>query len=119
MEGMTIDLAQHLPLILEIMGGVVLALGAWAIKRFATKMGLESDEKIRGYLMEALKAGVTYGKNKAMEELSDADWTKIEVKNAMLAHAASYVMTRVPDAVKKFNLTEQDVKDLVLARLEN
>ena len=119
MEGLTIDLLEYLPLVLEVLGGLVLALGLWAIKKFVTKLGLESDEHIRKYLLEALQSSVTYGKNKATEELKDADWTKVEVKNAVVAHAASYVLTRVPDAVKRFKLNEQDVKDLVLARLEN
>lgn len=119
MEDVIIDLAPYIPVVLEVLAGIVLALAGWAVKRFATKMGLESDEKIRTYLMQAITAAVTYGKNKAVEELNDADWTKLEVKDVLLAQAASYVITRVPGAVKKFKLNEQDIKDLVLARLEN
>ena len=118
LEGLSLSLEAIVPFVLEMLAGVVLILAAWALKRFATKMGVESDEKVRKYLIDTIQAGVAYGKNKVEEELGDTDVTKADVKNVMLAHAASYVMTRVPDAVKKFKLTEQDIRDLVLAHLE-
>ena len=114
----TIDLTLVWPVVIQIAAGALLGLGIWAIKKFITKLSLEEDEKVREYLISALQAGITFGKNKAIEELGSDDWTKIDVKDVIMAQAVTYALTRVPDAVKKFKLTEEDIKDLVLARLE-
>lgn len=118
METALIDLGPLLTVLLQALGGVVLAVAGWAVWKVQQKFGLENEEKLRNTVMEVVERGVTYGKNKANEELNDADWTKIETKNALVGHAANYVLTKVPDAVKKFKLTEDEVKDLVLAKLE-
>ncbi|NJO64298.1 MAG: hypothetical protein HC836_40865 [Richelia sp. RM2_1_2] len=114
----TIDLTSVWPVILEIGAGVVLAMGIWAIKKLIAKIGLEADEKVRDYLIGAIQSGITFGKNKALAEVNSDDWSKVDVRDIVLAQAVTYTLTRVPDAVKKFKLTEQDIKDLVLARLE-
>lgn len=117
--GTTVDLTALLPLILEILAGLVLAMAAWAIKKYATKLGIDADAETRAYLLTAVVAAVTYGRNKALEELGTADWTKVDVRNALLAHGVAYVLQRVPDAVSRFNLKEQDIRELIIARLEN
>lgn len=107
-----------IPYILEIMAGIIFGLLLWLIKRYIIKLGIEADEKVREYLMEAIHASVIYGKNKAIEELGTEDVVEIDVRNCIIAHAVKYISSRVPDAVKKFKLSEEDIKDLVLARLE-
>lgn len=106
------------PYIVQIMACIIFGLVLWVLKRFVTKLGIEADEKVRKYLIETLQVSIVYGKNKVDEELGSTDLTKVEVRNAIVAHASNYVINKVPDAVKKFNLKEEDIKDLVLARLE-
>jgi len=118
METSVIDLSPVLTILLQCLGGVVLAVGSWALYKVQQKFGLENEDKIREVVMGAIERGVTYGKHKAEEELKDADWAKVETKNALVAHAASYVLTKVPDAVKKFKLSEDQVKELVLTKLD-
>ena len=118
METSIIDLSPVLSILLQCLGGVVLAVGSWALYKVQQKFGLENEDKLREVVMGAIERGVTYGKHKAEEELKDSDWAKIETKNAMIGHAASYVLGKVPDAVKKFGLSEEQIKDLVLAKLD-
>lgn len=106
------------PYIIEIMAGIIFGLLLWLIKRYITKLGIEADEKVREYLMEAINASIVYGKNKAIEELGTEDVAEIDNRNSTIAYAVKYVITRVPDAIKKFKLSEEDIRDLVLARLE-
>lgn len=113
-----IEFGPTLSVILQGLAGVLLAVGTWAVKLLADKLGLEKDDKVRQYLNDAIKNGVEFGKKKAKEELSDADWTRIETKNVLLAHAAGYVLSKVPDAVKRFKLTEDDIKDLIYSRID-
>jgi mono/diheme cytochrome c family protein len=115
----SIDLSPLVQPTVEVLAGIFLAVGIWAVKKLSTKLGLEADDKIRSYLLTAVENAVAFGKTKAVEKFEHADWTKVEVKDEILAHAASYVMTRVPDAVKQFKLSEQDIKDMVMAKLGN
>jgi len=117
MENLVIDLQPILGLAVDALQGLLLALGAWVATKVAQTFGLENDDKIRGYLDKAVVNAIEFGEKKAREEVKKADWAKIETKNAMVAHAAGYVLSKVPDAVKRFKLTEDDVKDLVTARL--
>ena len=118
METLVIDLSPILTILLQSLAGAVMAVAGWALHKVQQKFSLENEGKIREVVMAAVARGITYGKNKAQEELNNADWAKIETKNAMVAHASNYVLSKVPDAVKKFKLTEDQVRDLVLAKLD-
>lgn len=117
METAIIDLGPIISVLIDALQGLLLGLGSWAVFKVSQTFGLENDEKIRGYLMAAVENAIAFGEKKAREGVKKADWGKIETENAMIAHAASYIMTKVPDAVKKFGLTEEDVKELVAAKL--
>jgi len=117
MESTLVDLSPLLLQLLSVVGVAVLAIAGWAVKKVADKFGLENDAKIREYLLSAVERGVEFGKHKAEEKLGDANWAKIDVKNELVASAAGYVLKKVPDALKKFKLTEDDVKDLILSKL--
>lgn len=119
MEGLStlIDLGPILDQVVMLLAAALLAVGTWAVKKVSDKFGLENDDKIRQYLLSAVERGVEFGKHKAEEAVGDADWSKVDVKNEMVAYAATYVLTKVPDAVKRFNLTEEGVRDLILAKL--
>ena len=94
--------------------------GVWVL-RFVllflkSKTGVNVMEQEK-FLREYLEAGMTRGLKFAQQELDDADWTKVEVKNQMLAMAATYVMTSVPDALSYFKLDEVGLRDRLAARL--
>lgn len=74
---------------------------------------LLKDDVIRSYLDTALDMGVKYGVN----SLNNADWTKIETKNAATAAAANYVLSKVPEALDHFNIDEEGLKSRLEARL--
>ncbi len=117
MESTIIDLSVVGGYALEALAGLILALGSWAVHKLAQKFGMENDDKLRAVVMTAVTNGVAYGKKKAKAELDSADWAKIEVENVLVGHAATYVLSKVPDTVARFNLSEEDIKDLVLSKL--
>lgn len=112
-----IDLGPILEHVLNVLFAVLSAVAIWGVKKIGDAVGLENDDKIRQYLIGAVERGVEYGKTKAEDALGDADWAKVDVKSELVAHAAGYILSKVPDAIKKFGLTEEDIRDLVLSKL--
>lgn len=117
METTILDLTQFAPFVLEILAGVLLGVLIWAGKKLANKLGVDADNEIRQYFTQAIQSSIAFGKEKAKEKLDSTDWSSVEVKNETLAKATEYLNKHVPDAIKKFKLSEEEVKELVLARL--
>ena len=118
METVLIDFGPLVVVGIEVLAGLLLAVGSWGAYKLTQYLDLKNEEQLRNVVMSAIERGVNYGKNKALEEVKDADWAEYETKNKLVGHAAQYVLTKVPNAVKKFKLTEDQIKDLVLAKLD-
>ena len=115
METFSIDLSPILSTVVQILFGLVLTIGTWALGKLATRLGLEADDKVRGYLETALQSGVAFAREKAL--LAGQDFSRIEVRNQAVATAANYVISRVPDAVTKFGITDESLNKMIQARL--
>lgn len=111
-----IDLSPILTDVIQALAVLLLALGSWAIKKLMTKLGLEHDDKIRGYLEEALLNGIEFAKKKAGDAAQSLH--SIEVKDKVVADAANYVAKGVPDALRHFGITDERLKEMLLARLQ-
>lgn len=114
-ETQLVDLKPLLDVGLQILAAVLLALGSWAATWLVKKLKLSADSEVRLYLDQALQRGVTYAVEHARTR--GADLARVEVRNEIVAKAASYAATRVPDALKHFNVTPEQVKAMVIARL--
>lgn len=112
---MGIDLSPILNLGIDLLAVVLMALGTWALARLGRKFGLESDDRIRVYLDEALMRAVDWAKEKARQR--GEDLAVIEVRHKAIAEAANEVIARVPDAVRHFGLDEARVTKLIESRL--
>lgn len=73
----------------------------------------ETEAKLRTALQSALDAAADYAHGK----IESSDWTNITVKNQLTAIAVGYVQKSVPKALKWFNINEERLAQLVLARL--
>lgn len=112
---MEIDLTPVLDAGIDLLALVLMALGSWAIARLGRKFGLESDDRIRVYLGEALVSGIGWAKEQARKRSEDI--AHVEVRNKLVAEAAGYVIERVPGAVNRFGLDRQRIEKLIEARL--
>lgn len=109
-----LDLSPLLQTIIGLAAAAIGAVGTWAISWLGTKLKLEADSQIRTYLDQALVNGITYARQKLGEK---AAGVRVDAGHPLVAEAAEYVMQYVPDALAQFGITEQGVRDLVLARL--
>jgi len=112
---MEIDFSPLLGMLIDTLAAALTAVGVWAVARLGRKLGLEADDRVRLYLDDALARGIGYAREQAKR--AAADLGKVELRSTIAAEAASYVIDRVPDAVRHFKLGPEEVKRLVEARL--
>lgn len=73
---------------------------------------LISEEVVKNTLQEAVQYGVNYATQKAKESSA-----RVEVDNAFILNAVQYIKDSVPDALKRFNITDERLADMVRARI--
>lgn len=102
-----------------LVGAILTALAGLAYRKVSAwltaKTGVELeryDDMIRGYLDQALTKAVEYGRSK----VGDKPLT-IDVRNQIVAAAATYAINRVPDALAHFGITAESLPHLIESRL--
>lgn len=115
-----VDLSPIVQTVVGLLSAVVMGLGGLAIHALnvwlSAKTGhqnLINEDTVRGYLHSALDNAVHY----AVGKIGSGDWSKIDVKNALIAEAASYALAHVPDALAYFKIDEKGLEDLIIAKL--
>lgn len=114
--GTSFDLAPVIDLAAPYLIEAVVALVAVVVLPGLRKwLGLRVEAEHRAALDQALRQGAAWGIAKAREHAQGR--ADIDVRNAALAAAMRYVMDATPDAIRKFGLTPERVKELVEARM--
>lgn len=93
-----------------VIGTIVSAIAAWALSRF---MGIKLDQ-------EARSAIETFTNNAAGGFLVKFDTLKgvnVDIHNADIAALANAGMTRIPDALKRFGLTADELKKRIVEKV--
>lgn len=105
------DVRSTIETLIGVVVAGVLALLAALVKR---NLGLGIDEKMRNALQSALMNGVHAGLDLVQDA---ADKTSIDVKSEVVAKGIGYVRSYAPLAVKHFKLTEDDLAEMLRAKL--
>lgn len=105
------DVRGTIETLISVVVAGVLALLAALVKK---NLGLSVDEKMRGALQSALMNGVHVGLDAVQ---GAADKTSIDVKSEVIAKAIGYVRSYAPIAVKHFKLGEDQLAEMVRAKL--
>ncbi|MBO6507413.1 MAG: inadl protein [Roseibium sp.] len=102
--------------VFAVIGTVVLWLGKKALNAFELRTGLELDQQYAERLDRALMRAVDYGKSKALQ-VAKEHASEVDVRNELLATAASYALNSVPDALEHFNIDRERLIDMLEARI--
>jgi hypothetical protein len=97
--------------LVQLVAAVLLAIGVSLTRRLADWLKLSADDRVRGYLQEAMENAITHGVTRAAQ-LGDATAT------SALTHAARYVEGRVPDALKRLGIDQPGLDHLLAVRLQ-
>ena len=79
-------------------------------------IGVKLDESASSALSLALEKGTQFGVAKLRDVTKDFD--SFAVKNQLAETVADYAIARVPDAVERFGLTPDKLREMALARVE-
>ncbi len=100
--------------------GVVAALGRAALtlveRHLARRFDLVLDDSTRAYLEACFAQALAYGSQRAHERVA-RDGATTDLRSAVLAEAAQYVIDSVPDAVARFGLDRAGIERRLRARL--
>lgn len=107
-----IDLRPLLDVVWPLIVTVVAAVLSLLARKALSWLKLSEDKMVREYLEVAIVNGLEL----ARQKLGAVPLT-LTTKHQAVAEASDYVIGRVPDALKRFDLTEASVKRLVEARL--
>lgn len=115
--------------IIEIIYGlvkVVAVAGFSVIVPYAVKWLMDQtkidellgDDIVRNYLYDVLERALKAGIKVADDKIATLN-TQVEIENEILGFAVNYVQDSVPDALERFGLTEDNVRSMLIARLED
>ena len=106
-----------LEVLLQLAAGGVMALGGYAIQRLASWLKLREDSEVRLYLNQALERGVDLALAEAKGRLpAYVRLANPEVTTAV-ERAAEYARTTVPDALARFRIDSDGLRDRISARI--
>lgn len=98
-----------------LIGGVLAPLLGWGVHRGARALRISEDDRIRAYLDAALVNALEFGREVLLQQGKDLG--QVEVRNQLVEEAARYVMPRVPDALRRFGISPDNLRGLLVARL--
>lgn len=112
-------LAAVLPPLITGLSAGLLGLGGVAIHRLADLLRLRADDQVRVYLQEALARAISFAEAEARRRLpaASADGAVQQLADATTEIAADYLRRRVPDALKRFDVGDQDLHEMIRVRL--
>lgn len=97
---------------------IVTALLGWAAILYARITGKEMEAKHRDALQMALTNGLNWAIQQVLNGKLNKDGTVPDnAKPAVVAKAQQYVTSSVPDAVRKFQISQPTMEKLIEAKL--
>lgn len=102
------------PLAVTVLSGVASAVLALGYSWLKVKWGVDIEAHHRAALHSAIVSGI----NLAVSKVGSLGRVpEIPVSNPFKRMALDYVLKSVPDAIKKFNLTEEKIEQMILAKI--
>ena len=86
--------------LLQLLGTLLLGLGAWAIRRLLAWLGLKTSEQAAANLDQALGKAVTFGIQQAQASIKSMGWDDAQVRSQVLTAALPYMMERFADTIR-------------------
>ena len=101
---------------------VLTVLGGFGLRFITAKIGLANSEferSLNDRLNEIIHRGIDYAYTTAQNEVNKpgSGITEVKFDNWFMAMAATYVVRSAPEIIKKFNLTQERIEQLISARM--
>lgn len=99
----------------EIAGGLLTVLGGFATRRVSKYLGLKEQDLARTCLDMALMRAIQYAMEVAIQRGESV--AQVEVRNRLVAVAATYAARAVPDTLRLFGIDRAGLEERLRARL--
>lgn len=99
----------------EVLGGGLSVLAGMATRALTKHLSVRNLDRTRTYLERALELAIQYAVELATRRGDDL--AQVQVRDELVATAATYAARAVPDALRTFGIDEQGLKDRLRARL--
>lgn len=97
--------------IMELLGVIIMALVTELIRRLLNYIGVKKDSQLREYIGTAAKNGAALAIQKAKDYMQDrASLPPRTGESSPVEQTINYLLTNVPDNLKKFGLIDKDGK---------
>lgn len=110
-----VDLSPVLSSLTEIAAVVLTAVGVWLARRVSRWLGVQEDDRLRGLVEDAIANGIAYAADTVRERV--ARGVEVDVRSALVADAADYVVDAIPDTLRRFGITPAQLDRKIRARL--
>lgn len=110
-------------LAIQVAGAGLLGLGSFAAKRAADWLKLSADDKVRGYLTEAMERAIDWAQDEARKRLPEiqdhaaGDGILHDTAENVVGFAVTYMRERVPDGLKRLGVSDTGLEAMIRARL--
>lgn len=102
--------------VFTVLGAAVIWVARQGISVLEERTGLELDQQYADRLDDALFRAINFGQNKALDALRTHG--QVNFRNELVAGAARYTMSTVPDVLKYFEIDQGRLMDMIEARLD-
>lgn len=108
-----VDLGPVIDTLVAFAVAALTALASYGVHYLRRKLGIELDDAARNALNNALYRGIEYAAGFAGGLIP----RNIDARNALIAEASNYVIRSTPDALARFGITPERLRELIEARL--
>lgn len=110
-----IDLSPILQPLIQLAGLILMGVASWAVAKVAQLAGLGQQTALKQALIDATGRAIQWGESQIGQKIGSG--ASIETHNAVVAAAANYLISKMPDTLKSLGYTPQSIEDWVVAHL--
>lgn len=114
-QSTVVDISGLLDIGIKLGGAVIAALLVVAYRRLSVWAGVSLEEKDRAAIDQAIANGIGLAVQRASE--AGRNIARVDVQSRMLAEIYNYAAPKVPDALARFGITPDGLKERIKARL--
>jgi hypothetical protein len=110
-----VDLSPLTDYVFNLIAAGLLAAALWIVRLFGRWLNLSEQDSARIYVQDAAKRAVDFAVNFGREYARTH--SKFPVRSKLVETALEYLVNAVPGGLRKLNITDEQARNMILARL--
>lgn len=110
-----VDLSPLTDYVFNLIAAGLFAAALWVVRLFGRWLNLSEQDSARIYVQDAAKRAVDFAVNFGREYARAH--SKFPVRSKLVETALEYLVNAVPGGLRKLNITDEQARNMILARL--